>query len=206
MPAEPDLKRTVAFFDGQNLFNAAKSAFGYHFPNYDVKALAKAVCLQHGLQLIQTRFYTGVPSVTYDPAKNKFWSKKFLSMRRQKIRVFSRPVRYLHKSIKSTDGQEQKVLVGDEKGIDVRIAIDIISLAFDQIYDVALVFSQGQDLSEAADEIRKIAKVQARWIKIASAFPINQANKKNRGINKTDWLPFDKAVYDACIDPKDYRQ
>lgn len=35
MPAEPPVKRAIAFFDGQNLFYAAKYAFGYSWPNYD---------------------------------------------------------------------------------------------------------------------------------------------------------------------------
>jgi len=29
MPAAPSIKRTMAFFDGQNLFHAAKAAFGH---------------------------------------------------------------------------------------------------------------------------------------------------------------------------------
>ena len=39
MASEPAIKRAVAFVDGQNLFYAAKIAFGYSFPNYDVRAL-----------------------------------------------------------------------------------------------------------------------------------------------------------------------
>lgn len=55
----------------------------------------------------------------------------------------------------------------------MRIALDIIRLAHRREYDVALVFSQDQDLSEAADEIRVIAQEQERWIKIASSFPVS---------------------------------
>jgi hypothetical protein len=44
MPAEPTVKRTIAFVDGQNLFYAAKYAFGYSWPNYDPLKLAQAVC------------------------------------------------------------------------------------------------------------------------------------------------------------------
>jgi len=33
-------KRTVAFVDAQNLFPAAREAFGYTYPNYDVRALS----------------------------------------------------------------------------------------------------------------------------------------------------------------------
>ena len=37
MPGEPATKRVVAFFDGQNLFHAAKKAFDYRFPSYDLR-------------------------------------------------------------------------------------------------------------------------------------------------------------------------
>ena len=40
MAPEPAVKRTVAFVDGQNLFFAARQAFGYTYPNYDFPALA----------------------------------------------------------------------------------------------------------------------------------------------------------------------
>ena len=35
MPAEPAIKRAVIFVDGQNLYHAAREAFGYTYPNYD---------------------------------------------------------------------------------------------------------------------------------------------------------------------------
>ena len=44
MPAEPSVKRAVIFIDGQNLFHAAREAFGHTYPNYDVKALAERIC------------------------------------------------------------------------------------------------------------------------------------------------------------------
>ncbi|MCC7485616.1 MAG: NYN domain-containing protein [Burkholderiales bacterium] len=96
-------------------------------------------------------------------------------------------------------------LTGEEKGIDVRLAIDIISMAWQNLFDVALVFSQDQDLSEAAREVRDIARRQSRWIKIASAFPSSPVVRKPRGINWTDWIRIDRAMYDTCIDPRDYR-
>jgi uncharacterized LabA/DUF88 family protein len=41
-------------------------------------------------------------------------------------------------------------VAGEEKGVDVRIALDVIRLAHRAEYDVALLFSQDQDLSEVA--------------------------------------------------------
>lgn len=100
-------------------------------------------------------------------------------------------------------GTELAMRVGEEKGIDIRIALDVISLAREGKYDVALIFSQDQDLSEVVDEVLALAKIQGRAITLASAFPAGAANR--RGINKTDWITIDKATYDACIDPRDYR-
>jgi len=39
MLPEPAIKRARAYIDGQNLFHSAKEAFGYSFPNDDIKAL-----------------------------------------------------------------------------------------------------------------------------------------------------------------------
>lgn len=72
-------------------------------------------------------------------------------------------------------------------------------------YDVAVIFSQDQDLSEVAAEIRVIAREQQRWIKVACAFPLSPTTINRRGINHTDWLPIDRATYDAHLDRRDYR-
>lgn len=97
-------------------------------------------------------------------------------------------------------------LAGEEKGIDVRIALDVIRLARLRQYDVALIFSQDQDLSEVAEEIRVLAREQDRWIKIVSAFPSSPTSRNRRGINKTDWIKIDRTTYEACLDRRDYRQ
>ncbi len=205
MAAEPPVKRAIAFVDGQNLFHAVKSAFGYTYPNYDVKALAQSICAAKGWQLDQVRFYTGVPDSTDNAMWNGFWAAKLLAMSRQGVWTFSRPLRYRNQTVKLPDGTSHAFLAAEEKGVDVRIALDVIRLAHRRDYDVALVFSQDQDLSEVAAEIRVISTEQARWIKMASAFPVSPAARNKRGINSTDWVPIDRAAYDACIDPRNYR-
>lgn len=205
MRTEPQNKRVVAFFDGQNLFHCAKAAFGYSFPNYDPLALAQAVCASRGWQLVGTRFYTGIPDVGDNAFWNHFWTAKGAQMGRQGIEVYTRSLRYRNKIVRLPDGTTHSFLDGDEKGIDVRIAIDVIRLAHRDIYDVALLFCRDQDLSEVADEVRVIAKEQNRWLKVASAYPFSPTVKHVKGINKTDWIPIDRATYDQCIDPRDYR-
>ena len=72
-------------------------------------------------------------------------------------------------------------------------------------FDVALIFSQDQDLSELASLIRLVAGFQNRWIKIASAFPINASATNRRGINQTDWCPIDKAHTMLALTPETTR-
>ena len=202
---EPNKKRTIVFIDGQNLFHSVKEAFGYSYPNYDVQLLAEKVCLIQGWDLTAIRFYTGVPDGQDNDYWHQFWVRKLTYMGQKGVVVFSRPLRYRNKTVEMIDGKEYSFPVGQEKGIDVRIALDIIKLARQETYDAALVFSQDQDLSEVADEIREIAVRQNRWIKMASAFPVSPTAVNKRGINKTDWVKIDKRTYDACIDAKDYR-
>jgi uncharacterized LabA/DUF88 family protein len=232
-PAEPAIKRVIVFIDGQNLFNAAKTAFGYTYPNYDPVLLADRICADKGWTRSQIRFYTGMPGAAEDPGRHRFWTNKLVVLRRQGVEVFARPIRYRDKvthwpqnvriclpdgttlpvgaTLHQADGTplpngtQFRVRSADEKGVDTRLAIDLLKYAFDQMYDVALIFSQDQDLSEATEEIPYLAHAQGRWIKVACAFPDSSSAMNHRGINRTDWIIIDRVTYDACLDPFDYR-
>jgi uncharacterized LabA/DUF88 family protein len=203
--SEASVKRAAAFFDGQNLFYAAKHAFGYRWPNYDPLKLARHVCALHGWQLAATHFYTGLPSVQDDPFWNHFWTAKLAQMGRVGIRTFSRHLKYRNQTVALAGGATTSVLVGSEKGIDIRLALDVVAAVYAKAIDVAIIFSQDQDLSEVSDEVRLIAADQNRWFKLSSAFPTSPPYGNTRGINKTDWLRIGRADYDACLDPRDYR-
>jgi uncharacterized LabA/DUF88 family protein len=202
---EPSVKRTVVFIDGQNLYHCVRETFKYSHPNYDVMKLAHETCGLRGWNVSEVRFYTGFPDAKDDAQWNQFWTRKLLAIKRQGVHVYSRALRYRDKAIKISGGTTLTTRVGEEKGIDVRLAIDIIRLAHRNAYDVALVFSQDQDLSEVADEVRLISREQRRWIKMACAFPHVAGCLNERGINGTDWIRIDRATYDTCIDPFDYR-
>lgn len=121
-------------------------------------------------------------------------------MTRVGVHVITRPLRYASELL--ADGSYSHV--PREKGIDVRIAIDVMTLADKKAYDVGLIFSQDQDYAELVPEIRSIAKRQNRWIKLASAFPVGDGTDNERGIRDTDWIKIDKKMYDLCIDPSTY--
>lgn len=87
----------------------------------------------------------------------------------------------------------------------MRLALDVVRLARRREYDVALIFSQDQDLSEVADEVRQISVEGNVWLKVACAFPFSPTSRNRRGINGTEWIKLDRALYDSCIDTRDYR-
>ncbi len=136
MIIEPTVKRAVAFIDGQNLFYSTKESFGYSWPNFDPKALAKEVCRAKGWDLLQTRFYTGIPDPGIDPLWNRFWIKKLAYLGSRGVCTCSRPLRYRHETVKLADGTEKPITVGREKGVDIRIALDIVNLALNNGMDV----------------------------------------------------------------------
>ena len=205
MPEEPAEKRAVAFVDGQNLFHAAREAFGYSYPNYDVSALARSVCAANQWECVRVCFYTGIPEVTDNAFWHHFWVRKLGVMGTRGVRVFSRPLRYRNQTVRLADGATHTFLVGQEKGVDVRMALDIVRSVHEQACDVLLVFSQDQDLTDVAKEIRTIASQQDRWVKMASAFPFSPTTRNRRGIDRTDWIRIQREEYDQCIDPTDYR-
>lgn len=204
MAGEPPVKRAMAFFDGQNLFRHAKEAFGHIHPNYDPVKLHTAVCASSGWVSNAVRFYTGVPNQRFNPMWAGYWANRILAMKRAGIITTTRPLQYSNEDV-VVDGVAKTVLTPREKGIDVRLALDIVSCALSEQYNVAVIYSQDQDLCEAVDEVRKIAKKAGRPIEVCCAFPDGPNASFRRGITGATWFAMDENFYNANLDPYDYR-
>lgn len=202
---EPNEKKAVAFFDGQNLFYHAKAAFGYDYPNYDPQKLFNKICKQKQWKNHGVRFYTGIPDIAKDPKKHAFWSNRTLAMKRSGVLVTTRTLRYSETEIVLDNGEVKKKYVPREKGIDIRIALDVLRMCISGDLDIAVIFSQDQDFAEVAKDVREIANSQHKWLQVCSAFPVSPSATCSRGIDKTDWIKIDRDTYDSCIDEKDYR-
>jgi uncharacterized LabA/DUF88 family protein len=202
---EPDVKRAIAFFDGQNLYRHAKAAFGHHHPNFDPIKLTDAVCAPRGWSRRGVRFYTGTPLYDKQPMWHGYWSNRLLAMRRSGILVTHRVLRYQDELVIQPDGSEKTISIAHEKGIDVRLALDVVRMARQGQFDVALIFSQDGDLAEVVSEVKDIAINTGRWLRVASAYPFSSTATAKRGIDGAEWIKMDQAFYDECLDPKDYR-
>ena len=192
--------RTIVFFDGQNLFRSAKGTWGpsqsnpsspYDWPSYDVEKLAQLlVSLTPGRTLEETRFYTGVHNRKVNHDQYWFWTNKLDHLEAQGI--------YVYRGRVSND---------QEKGADVSLAIDLIQATYEKRYDVAIIVSKDSDFGPAVELAKAIAKSQGRELVFQSAFPVapNTPKKKRRGVPGTQWVPIDRATYDACRDWNEYR-
>ncbi len=196
--------------------------------------MADRLCAGKNWRCQEVRFYTGVPKLGDNPYWHKFWAAKrrFLS-RDKRVYVFTRDTHYRDKRIsfaedsgrlsladgtpldertqlllpngRAIDG-ELWVRTGEEKGIDVRIALDMVRLTYHNAFDVGIVFSQDQDLSEAVSEVREIARDQKRPVEMFCAFPISGTTTNRNPIRGTTVLEIDRAFYDACLDKSNYQR
>jgi uncharacterized LabA/DUF88 family protein len=195
----PAVLRAGVFVDGQNLFASARDAFGVMAPSFDVVALSRAVAIPRGWEVAAVHFYSGVPTERDNAPLHRAWARQLRGMRAQGVDVTVRPLRRHRRRTRLDDGTTAEFTVLEEKGIDVRIALDIMRAVIDRTCDVVLLFSQDQDFAELATEVRDIAREQRRWVKIASAFPVGEGTRNKRGVDRTDWIPIDQTTYEACL-------
>ncbi len=222
--------RAYVFFDGQNLFHDAEREFDVPHPDFDPFKLANLVCAQRGWDLRHIRFYTGVPSEQQNRRWSVFWANKGAAMKRLGVEVVTRKLNYKTISIKlydqvkiylpdgseypgrlhfdnlaeAPDGVILETTTFTEKGIDVRLAVDMIRFFREDQYDVALVFSRDKDLAEAVDEVKRLANdpKNPKKATLASAFPSKDGT--GTGVPGTIPLPISQSDYDACRDPRNY--
>lgn len=193
-------KRCIVFFDGQNLYHGARDAWApdkalnlktpYSWPSYDVEKLANELVLRvPDRNLGQIRFYTGVPGWHQNAVWHQFWANKLRFLGSRGI--------YVYRGRISKGGQE--------KGVDVSIAIDLLKLTYEKAYDVAILVTGDSDLGPAVKLAKEIAKTNAAFPAFESAFAFEPGKHDPRGIPGTTWVHIDKALYDACRDHTEYR-
>lgn len=189
--------QTIVFIDGQNLYHLAKNSWAppgsshYTYPSYDVEKVAQTLVARvPGRILAETRFYTGVPNASADHFWHGFWTNKLRRMRTLGITVYSGRI--------NSSGQE--------KGVDVSLAVDLVRLTYEQAYDVAIIVSQDWDFGPAVQLAKHIASDQGRTLSFDSCFPYEQGlSGSRRGVPGTNWVHIDQTTFDSWLDPRDYR-
>ena len=146
-----DEQKVILFIDYQNTYQCARKIF---FPcpdnfiqgQYDPLAMGKLICSRTSAKFPRTlkevRVYSGQPDGHKNPKGYGATQKQFNVWIKKGIVVIPRPLRY------PPDWPKSKA---EEKGIDVQLAIDFISLAMDKKFDVGIIASTDTDLMPAID-------------------------------------------------------
>lgn len=145
----PDnFSRVALFVDYQNVYRRARAAFhGDRGPGADgqisPRELGELLCQRAqspGSRLLtEVRLYTGIPSQRRDRQGYAARRRQIAEWRRRGVIVSQRPLRYRH------DDQPQ------EKGVDVKLAIDFVTGAVEKRFDVGILFSTDTDLLPALE-------------------------------------------------------
>ncbi|HSM51499.1 MAG TPA: NYN domain-containing protein [Thermoanaerobaculia bacterium] len=135
--------RVAVFIDGSNAYHAFKSAFGSG--KYSPLKLARE--LAGSRPVVRIGFYIG--AVTQQMGADLYaQQQRFLAQLKQvpEIDVWTgRMARTGHQWY--------------EKGVDVRIATDLVAMAYAQRYDIAVLVSGDSDLVPAVREVRFLGRV-----------------------------------------------
>lgn len=153
--------KTILFIDGRNFLDKISAVFHgkgqkeVDFSIYNFKGLIDKVLL--GIKIDNVIFYFGKLSehpATIDKSKELIENQRILKTNLQKqgfeVVITGRVRGHMEKCFK---GHEN--LTFKEKGVDVKIAVDMISLACDKNLKTAIIGSSDSDLQPAIKELQQ---------------------------------------------------
>lgn len=181
------------------MYNEARRTYGWedrpgHFGNIKPIALGRILTQDRDHELKQVRVYTGVPSAAKDKRGYAIMQRRlaaWVAAHPRCVEVFPRSLRYPPRE-------------GREKGVDVELAIDLVRLAMDDEYDVAVLASGDTDLQPPLEFI--IDRYPEKFVETAAFDPEPgfEANASepldvSQGVHHRHKIPkktFEKAIAD----------
>lgn len=214
IPTRPTPLRIVVFIDGQNFYNDCKKAFGKGeiYPHL----LGHELCSSrfgNDRQLKQVRFYTGIHTPDRNPKMHAYMTRRLEMMKATNVWTFARPLRYSKQWVKNRDDKPEFVEItkGREKGVDVRLALDLVRLALEGEYDVAVVVSTDTDLDEAVKDVLDLRKRTEIWLAVENAvcvLPVNPVTGRRPPFKRLSsagrLLYIDEEIFSRIRDDTDY--
>ncbi|MDQ7038739.1 MAG: NYN domain-containing protein [Aquificota bacterium] len=139
-------ERIMIFIDGSNLFH------GIRHLNIKINYAKLVEFLRESRRLVRTYFYTAVPQ------------EKDIKKGTQEWESFIRQRRFLEElsntGIKVKVARLRKLPSGEfvEKEVDIMLATDMLSLAYQNAYDTAVLVSGDSDFIYTVEEVQRIGK------------------------------------------------
>lgn len=194
--------RTVVFIDYQNMYRSAREAFnweseGGHFGNFRPYGLGRRMVREVDRLLTQVRVYTGIHIPQRNAAQHAQMQRRmaaWVAESPEKVALFPRPLRY-----------SSRRPGGEEKGVDVELAIDLVSLALDDEFDTVILASGDTDLVPAlqfvADRFPEKQIETIAWEPLQGCQPPSALDLPRGDVTRTE---LSKQDFDRMADKRNF--
>lgn len=200
----------VVFLDWQNVYKGARETFcAYGAPHWqgqvDPVALAGHLAADSPFdrQLKQVRIYRGLPDATRDPRGNSACLRQTAIWQHDALaHVTMRPLQYPRGWPTAHQPGERP----REKGIDIALAIDFVTMAVRGEYEVGILMSTDTDMKPALESVAELTGTTGGIRAEVAAWSAPGQHSRRLAISTRKlychWV--NKNVYDQIADPTDY--
>lgn len=191
------------FIDADNVYWDARRAFhrgsgptslGQTDPGKLARLVARRGPPDVVRELTEVRAYTGLPSQLHEPVSHAARARQLHRWRAAGVTVADRPLRY------PNDWPRSKA---EQKGVDVALAVDVVSGAARRRFDVAVIASTDTDLVPALEAVIDLRRA---WgspsVEVIAWAPLNKRLRVAAANIWCHWLT--PADYLAVRDPTNY--
>lgn len=166
-------ERISIFIDGSNLYYSLKAL---EMPRIDFQKLV--YLLKKDRSLVNVFYYNAPLDISIDP--QKYWEQQKFFAALRKIPGFNVVLCRMRKHTKEDGSFEFEV-----KGDDVYLATDLISGAYENLYDTALIVSGDEDFVPAIKKVQKLGKkVENIYFKSTSSNYLKSVCNTSRCLDK----------------------
>lgn len=149
MPRIDAMTSAALFIDGSNFYNRLKELHISHLSQFDYRGLAE--WLARGRDLTYCGYYVGVVRAKPGDAKAE-------AMKNQQVNLFNNLQSKRQRFMVHRGYILENRGVFHEKGVDVKMAVDLLVGAYEDWYDTAILLSSDTDLIPAIQQVRTLGK------------------------------------------------
>ncbi|OIO21931.1 NYN domain-containing protein [Candidatus Micrarchaeota archaeon CG11_big_fil_rev_8_21_14_0_20_47_5] len=142
-------ERAAIFIDGSNFYHSVKDTLDVHDNEVDFRKLIEE--LKRGRLLISVYYYNASLDRSYN--EEIYWKQQKFFSELRGIPGFHVILCHMRKILKAGKEPEFKV-----KGDDIHLATDMLSMAYEHLYDTAILVSGDGDFVPLVRKIRKLDK------------------------------------------------
>jgi uncharacterized LabA/DUF88 family protein len=196
--------RVVVFIDWQNAYNRARQVFhdsrgpAWHGQVNPMQLGQRVARKRTGRELSAVRVYRGLPANKRDPRGYAASRRQAAAWKRaggDRIHVNLRPLQYLA-------GQPPR-----EKGIDVQLAVDFVTMAARGEFDVGVLVSADTDLIPALNAVHDLNGRDQPWPEVAGwRGPFGQRRITGTPPRRVAGIWIDQEDYETMQDATDYNK